>query len=66
MIMAIGHADHIIDLNLAAGAHAQTALNTGIQIDTHGGMTCIHIRCFSSFGKAAGCDANEVSLMPEI
>ncbi len=27
------HADDVIDLNFAAGAHAEAALNTGVEID---------------------------------
>src|SRR5258708_1832345 len=37
-VIAIGHADHVIDLDLAAGAHAQSALNAGVEIDAHGGL----------------------------
>ena len=35
------HADNVIDLNLAASAHAEAALNTGIEIDGHGDMAVI-------------------------
>ena len=41
VVVAIGHPDYVIDLNLAAGAHAQAALDAGIEIDAHGGMAGI-------------------------
>ncbi len=37
-MIAIGHADHVVDLDLAAGAHAQPALDAGVEIDAHRGM----------------------------
>ena len=40
-MVAIGHADDVIDLHLAAGAHAQAALDAGIEIDAHRGMAGI-------------------------
>jgi hypothetical protein len=39
--IAEGHADHVVDLHLAAAAHAQAALDAGIEIDPHGGMARI-------------------------
>ena len=41
IVVAIGHADHVVDLDLAAGAHAQAALDAGIEIDAHGRMAGI-------------------------
>ena len=38
------HADHVVDLHLAAGADAQIALNAGIEIDRHGGMAAVGYR----------------------
>jgi len=38
------HADHVIDLHLAAGAHAKPALDAGIQIDPHRDMAVIEQR----------------------
>ena len=32
---AAGHADHVVDLHLAAGADAQIALDAGVEIDRH-------------------------------
>src|SRR5712692_3929489 len=40
-VTAIGHADHVIDLDFAAGAHAQAALDAGIEIDAHRRMAGI-------------------------
>ncbi len=34
-VIAIGHADHVIDLDLTASAHAQSALDAGVEIDAH-------------------------------
>ncbi len=32
---AVGHADHVVDLDLAAGADAEIALDAGVEIDAH-------------------------------
>ena len=36
--IAEAHPDHVIDLDLAAGAHAQPTIDAGVEIDRHGGM----------------------------
>src|SRR5581483_4848176 len=41
VVVAVRHADHVVDLDLAAGAHAQPALDAGIEVDAHGGVTGI-------------------------
>ena len=41
VVIAIGHADHVVDLDLAAGAHAQAALDAGVEIDAHRRMAGI-------------------------
>ena len=41
---ATGHADHVVDLNLAAGAHAQPTRNAGVQINRHRNMAVIQQR----------------------
>ncbi len=51
-VIAIGHADHVIDLDLAAGAHAQAALDAGIEIDAHGGMAGVALPALGG-GEAA-------------
>src|SRR6185503_13088607 len=46
-VAAIGHADDVVDLHLAAGAHAQAALDAGVEIDAHGGMAAIALPALS-------------------
>src|SRR6202012_4469073 len=41
LMAAIGHPHDVIDLHLAAGAHAQATLDAGIEIDAHRGVTAI-------------------------
>ena len=36
--IAEGHSDHVIDLHLAAGAHAEPTIDAGIEVDRHGWM----------------------------
>src|SRR6056297_863253 len=66
IVAAPGHADHVIDLHIAAGADAQVALNAGIQIDAHRHVAVIeqwHARLFQ-FGKAARGHAIGVGHVP--
>ena len=35
-VAAVGHADDVVDLHVAARAHAESAVNAGIEIDAHG------------------------------
>ena len=35
MGIAVRHADHVVDLDLAAGAHAEIAVDAGVQVDRH-------------------------------
>ena len=46
------HADHVIDLHLAAGADAEPAIDAGIEIDGHGGMGEIGLD--DTVGREAG------------
>ena len=50
---AVGHADHIIDLDFAAGAHAKVAVDAGIEIDRHSDVAEILVD--ARFGGKAGC-----------
>src|SRR3546814_19536726 len=54
---AIGHADHVIDLDLATGAHTKIALDAGVEIDRHGGVAAVRRRLAvprrAARGKAA-------------
>ncbi len=36
-----GHADHVVDLHLTAGAHAEIALDAGVEIDRHRRMAAV-------------------------
>src|SRR5262249_60680950 len=40
-IAAAGHADHVVDLHLAAGADAEIALDAGVEIDRHRRMAAV-------------------------
>ena len=40
-VAAEGHADHIVDLHLAAGADAEIALDAGVEIDRHRRMAAV-------------------------
>src|SRR5580704_8990982 len=53
---AAGHADHVVDLNFAAGADAEIALDAGVEIDRHGDVAAVGLRHFGrlALGKAAG------------
>ena len=53
-MVAIGHADHVIDLDLAAGAHAQPALNAGIQVDAHRRMAGVAVPALGGRKPAFG------------
>ena len=53
-VAAIGHADDVVDLHLAAGAHAQAALDAGIEIDAHRGMAAIALPALGGRETALG------------
>ena len=40
----VGQPDDVIDLHFAAGAHAQRALDAGVQVDVHGGVRPVPLR----------------------
>src|SRR3984957_9693797 len=54
VMIAIGHADHIIDLHFAAGAHAQATLDAGIEIDAHRRMAGVPLPAFCGRETAFG------------
>ncbi len=54
LVTAIGHADHVVDLDLAAGAHAQPALDAGIEIDAHRRMAGVGLPAFRGREPALG------------
>src|SRR5687767_2186618 len=61
----VGHPDHVVHLDLAAGADAEIALNAGVEIDAHGRMAGIGGPALRR-GEAAGCKPHEISLVPEV
>ena len=64
LVPAVRHADDVVDLYFPTGAHAQGAVNAGVQRDPHGRVAGIGQRCFAG-GKAAVADAETVSPAPE-
>src|SRR3954469_25947029 len=63
-VAAIGHADDVVDLDLAAGAHAQAALDAGIKIDAHRRMAGVG-RPTLCGGEAALGDPSGFGPVPE-
>jgi hypothetical protein len=53
------HTDHVVDLDFAAGADAQIALDTGVEIDRHRGVAAVGLRVMAP-GKAAHRNAHAV------
>jgi hypothetical protein len=49
---AEGHADHVIDLHLAAGTDTEPAIDAGIEVDGHGWMRQIGL--WNGVGGKAG------------
>ena len=54
-----GIADHVIDLLLAAGAHAACALDAGVEVDGDGGVGEVRRRLLAP-GEARGADLQPV------
>ena len=65
VMVAVGHANHIIDLNFAAPAQAEAALDAGIKIDAHGRMTGIANPACRR-GEAAFCDLHATGPIPKL
>src|SRR5262249_40190120 len=63
-VAAAGHADHVVDLNLAAGADAEIALDAGVEIDRHRRMAAIGGERGAAW-KSARCHALPVGGLPE-
>ena len=53
-VIAIGHADDVVDLHLAAGAHAEAALDAGVEIDAHGRMAGVALPALGGREAAFG------------
>ncbi|GBD42222.1 hypothetical protein HRbin39_01611 [bacterium HR39] len=64
-VAAERHADHVVDLHLAAGAHAEIAVDAGIELHHHGRMRAIRRRRVVTGGEAARGDADRPRLLPE-
>ena len=62
------HADHVVHLHLAAGAHTQIALDAGIEIDPHGDMAVVQQRDMILFHrrKPAVGDAVQIGHVPQM
>ena len=65
---APGHADHVVDLHLAAGADAEVAVDAGIQIDPHRHMAVVEQRYARLFQLRQPAVGNAVQLrhVPEM
>src|SRR5262249_50271016 len=62
--IAEGHSDHVIDLDLAASAHAESTVDAGVEVDRHGGMRQVGLQ--NAMGrKAGGVEPLNVCPMPE-
>ena len=62
------HADHVVDLDLAAGAHAEVAVDAGVEIDAHRDVAVVKQRDVigRAARKAAVGDALRVGHVPEM
>src|SRR5262249_5037027 len=62
------HADHVVDLDLAAGADAQIALDAGVEIDRHGDVAAVgrrHRRRLA-LGEAAVLELLPLDDLPQL
>src|SRR5262249_10818249 len=64
VMAARGHADHIVDLNLAAGADTQIALDAGVELHRHRHMAAVRGDAFAE-REAAVADIDRVGPLPE-
>src|ERR1700722_19622892 len=64
-MIAVGHADDVVDLHLAAGAHAEAALDAGVKIDTHRRMAGVALAALGGREAAFG-DLDLFRLVPEL
>ena len=54
VVVAVGHADDVVDLHLAAGTHAEAALDAGVKIDAHGRMAGVALPALGGREAAFG------------
>ena len=64
VVAAPGHADHVVDLDLAAGAHAEIALDAGIELHRHRRMAAVGRRRRAP-REAAVADLELVGPLPQ-
>ena len=62
---AMGHADHVVDLDLAAGAYAERAVDAGVQVDRHRGVARVGVGRRLAI-EAAGRDPDPVGPLPQL
>src|ERR1019366_2593920 len=63
-VAAPGHADDVVNLHFAAGAHTKIALDAGVEIDRHGRMAAVGVGRVA-LSEAAGGNAHAVGPGPE-
>src|SRR6185437_7350727 len=65
---AAGHADDVVDLDLAAGANAEIALDAGIEVDRHRNVAAVRLRHDDRLapGEAPGLDLLALDDLPEL
>ena len=64
VMAAAGHADDVVDLDLAAGAHAQIALDAGVELDRHGRVRPVGGGLLAG-REAAGLDRHALGPVPQ-
>ena len=63
-----GHADHVVDLHLAAGPHAEAALDAGVEVHAHRHVAVVEERDAGGVERrqAARRDARRIRLIPQM
>jgi hypothetical protein len=65
-VAAIGHADHVVDLHLPARAHAEIAVDAGVEVDAHGSMARVRRRLPRPPRQAALGDRHALRPLPQV
>ena len=63
---SVGHADHVVDLNLAAGPDAEIAMDAGVELHRHGRMRIVGRGLMLERWEAAFRDAHAAGPGPEL
>src|ERR1044072_7358726 len=66
VVAAPRHADHVVDLHLAAGADAQVAPDTGAELNRHRDMAAVWRGLLRARGQTARHDAHAIRPDPEL